>query len=159
MRAYISFESFFQALGVAAFSILFAILTRFSFGRRLLLNNPKFFTGGAASHEGPTEEFNENALLEVFHLGEGWKEKLSESTDKFASPMNKKMVTRVFCKNPGYGNTTVALILCAKMILNESDKMPDKGGVYPPFVAFHKTSLISKLQENEWKFEVVKVEE
>jgi short subunit dehydrogenase-like uncharacterized protein len=46
MRAYISFESFLQAFGVAMFSIVFAILTRFSFGRSLLLNNPKFFTAG-----------------------------------------------------------------------------------------------------------------
>lgn len=46
MRAYITFESFLQAFGVAFFSIIFAILTRFSLGRRLLLNNPKLFTAG-----------------------------------------------------------------------------------------------------------------
>lgn len=73
--------------------------------------------------------------------------------------MDKKMIARVFCKNPGYGNTAVALLLCAKMILTESDKMPDKGGVLTPFVAFHKTSLIKQLIENEWKFEIVKTEE
>lgn len=104
MRAYISFESYFQVLGVAFFGIIFGFLTRFSFGRRLLLNNPKFFTGGMASHEGPSEEFNENSLLEVLFLGEGWKEELSEPTDKFEIPMNKKMITRVACRNPGNFN-------------------------------------------------------
>lgn len=159
MKAYICFESFFQVLGVAFFSVIFGILTRFGFGRRLLLNNPKFFTGGMASHEGPSEENNENALLEVLFLGQGWKEELSEPTDKFETPMNKKMVTRVFCRNPGYGSTTNALLLCAKMILNEKEKLPEKGGVFPPAAAFHKTSLITALQTHGWTFDVVKVEE
>lgn len=159
MRAYISFESIFQVLGVAFFGLIFGLLTRFGCGRSILLKNPKFFTGGLVSHEGPTEEFNENSLTEFFFLGEGWKEQLSEPTDKFESPMNKKMITRVACRNPGYGATTVSLLLCAKTILNESDKMPDNGGVLPPAAAFHKTNLISALQANGFTFEVIKTEE
>lgn len=158
MRAYISFESFFQVLGVAFFGLIFGILTRFSFGRRLLLNNPKFFTGGLASREGPTEEFNENNILEVLFLGEGWKEELSESTDKFETPMNKKMITRVSCKNPGYGSTTVALLLCAKMILSEKEKMPE-AGVLTTAAAFQKTTLLTALQANGFTFEVIKTVE
>lgn len=95
----------------------------------------------------------------MIFYGLGWKEKLSEPTDSFDMPPNKKITTRVVANNPGYGATCVSLLLCATTILKESSKMPDNGGVFPPAAAYKNTSLISELQKNGFTFEVLKVEE
>lgn len=94
----------------------------------------------------------------MYFVGEGWKEKLSNSTDQFDIPMNKKVTTRVSSVNPGYGATCDTLILSAKMILEESNKMPETG-VLSPAAAFRKTSLLEQMQSNGITFEVLKVEE
>lgn len=73
--------------------------------------------------------------------------------------MNKKIITKVTGKNPGYGATCVALLLAATTILNEKTKMPENGGVFSPAGAFKNTSLISELCNNGFTFEVIKVEE
>jgi short subunit dehydrogenase-like uncharacterized protein len=159
MQAYVSFESFFALATTVLFGIIFGVLARFEFGRRLLLNNPKFFTFGTISHEGPSEEKNENSILGMYFVGEGWKEQLGEPTDQFNVPMNKKIITKVTIKNPGYGATCDALVLTAKAILKESDKMPNNGGVLSPAAAFSNTSLLKELQDNGYAFEVIKVEE
>lgn len=159
MRAYIAFDSIFAVAGIIIFGIIFGTLARFSFGRKLLLKHPKFFTFGQADHEGPTEEDNENSVMEMFFLGQGWKETLAESTDEFSAPINKKLVAKVYSRNPGYRATCDALLLSAVTILKESEKMPDEGGVFPPAAAFKNTNLIAELVKVGYKFEVLKVEE
>ncbi|XP_070491011.1 saccharopine dehydrogenase-like oxidoreductase [Chironomus tepperi] len=159
MHAYISFGSFFALSTTLLLGFVFGVLARSEFGRKLLLNYPKIFTFGAVSHEGPSEEKNENSILTMYFLGLGWKEKLSESTDQFDIPMNKKITTKVTIKNPGYGATCDALVLCARNILKERNNMPQNGGVYAPAAAFRHTSLLKDLQNNGYAFEVIKTEE
>lgn len=101
MRAYVAFNSFLELMGVTFIAVIFGILTRFAFGRKLLLDHPKFFTFGFVSNEGPTEEANENVCFEMIFRGEGWKETLPEPTDEFATPINKKIITKVSAVNPG----------------------------------------------------------
>lgn len=158
MRAYVAFDAFVQMLGVIFVATIFGIMTRFNFGKKLLLSHPRFFSFGFVSHEGPKEETNENIEFEMLFYGEGWNEK-SDATQKFDLPPNKKMTARVVGKNPGYGATCVALLLTATTILKESEKIPEAGGVFPPAAAFKNTSLIKELQKNGWTFEVIKVEE
>lgn len=159
MRAYIAFDSIFHAFAVIFVAAIFAVMTRFSLGRSLLLSHPKIFSFGFASHEGPKEEQNENVNFEMTFYGEGWKETQSDPNAKFDLPINKKVTTRVEANNPGYGATCIALLLTATTILKDSDKMPETGGVFPPAAAFKNTSLISELQNNGFIFEVVKIEE
>lgn len=159
MRAYVSFDSLFYVICVMFIGAVFALMSKFSFGRKLLLSHPKFFTAGMVSHEGPAEETNENLMFEMIFSGEGWKEKQSDPTSKFDMPMNKKVVTRITGPNPGYGSTCICLLVSAITILKESDKLPEKGGVFPPAAAFKNTSMISELQKNNLTFEVIKVEE
>lgn len=158
MKAYIAFETLLQVFGVAFVAIIFSIMSRFKFGRQLLLKFPKIFSLGFCSHEGPSEKMMENTEFAIFFKGEGWDkdEKLLEANDQYKSPPTKKMVTKVTGINPGYGATCVSLILCATTILREGDKMPGSGGVYPPGAAYAKTSLIEQLCKNGFTFEVVK---
>lgn len=159
MRAYVAFDTIGAIFGVIFVGAIFALMARFSFGRKLLLAHPKFFSFGFVSHEGPKEETNENNEFEMTFVGQGWKEKLAEATDKFSSKTDKKMIVRVKGRNVGYGATCVALLLTATTILKEGKKMPENGGVFPPGAAFKNTGLIKELQNNGFTFEVVKVGE
>ena len=87
---------------------------------------PKFFSGGMASREGPSEEAMEGSHFSITFKAVGWTEKLSEPTDKHKDPPNKELITKVTGKNPGYGLTSTTLLLSAITILREADKMPDK---------------------------------
>lgn len=159
MRAYVVFNSLLHIAGIMFVAAIFALMTRFLFGRKLLLAHPKLFSFGFVSREGPEEATNENTNFEMLFYGQGWKETLAEPTDQFDVPMNKKMIVRVVGNNPGYGATCIALLLTATTILKESSKMPSTGGVFPPGAAFKNTNLIKELQKNGFTFEVVKVEE
>lgn len=157
LRSYHSYESFISALKVIIAGIIFNMFTKYDCGKRMLLNNPKFFTFGFASHEGPTEEYNENSVFETIFVAKGWSNKFPNPTPN--TPMDKKMVTRVICKNPLYGSASIAVLLAAETIITESDKMPSNGGVFSPGAAFRDTSLIEKLFVNGIKFQVLTDEE
>lgn len=92
-----------MVLLVSLFGIIFGLLTKFSFGRNLLLKYPKFFTMGFVSHEGPTEETMKNSKFAITFVGVGWpkEDDLAETTDQHTNLPSKKIVTRVSASNPG----------------------------------------------------------
>lgn len=162
--------------------IVFGLLTKYSFGRKLLLKYPKIFSLGFISHEGPTEEKMKNTKFSITFYGQGWpkEETLAEPTDQHTTMPSKKIVTRVTGTNPGatyikslnwnrnliefsfnlgYGATCVALLLAATTILNEKEKLPLTGGVLSPAACFAKTNLISNLTKNGFDFEVISATE
>lgn len=89
--------------------IVFGILAKYSFGRKLLLKYPKLFSLGFISHEGPTEESMKNTKFSITFYGQGWpkEEALSEPTDQHTTLPSKKIVTRVTGTNPGELTATV----------------------------------------------------
>jgi short subunit dehydrogenase-like uncharacterized protein len=155
MEAYIVFNKLYQAIAVSIFALFMAILSQFSFGRNLLLSYPDIFTFGLLSRTEPLEETMERTIFEVIIFGRGWEEEFSDPSDNHNLPMNKKLAVKVSGKNPGYGSTSIALLLSAMTILKESERMPDNGGYFTPGAAFKKTNLINELQANGVKFEVV----
>lgn len=155
INTFVAFRSLIALVAVALVGAVFSLLTRWRCGRSLLLKYPRLFSLGFVSHEGPSEESQENTFFAVNLSGEGWNEKLAEPLDQFAEPTNKRMIVKVSGKNPGYSATCAMLVGCAFMILTESEKMPGQGGVYPPGAAFAKTSLVNFLGEKGIKFEVV----
>ncbi|EAT45886.1 AAEL002882-PA [Aedes aegypti] len=156
MRAYLTFSSFFEVLSVILVGTVCGLLTWFKFGRRLLLKYPRFFSAGLVSHEGPSEEALKNTEFTIYIVGEGW-DRSGNQLDSFEEPPNKRLVVKVSGTNPGYGATCVALLLSAKTILYQSDKMPASGGVLTPGGAFYNTNLIEELCKNGFKFETVNV--
>ncbi|KAK2582606.1 hypothetical protein KPH14_004894 [Odynerus spinipes] len=151
---YVTFKSFFQVLAIIIMSAILFLMTKFSYGRNLILKYPGLFTLGYITHEPPKEDSLNNAHISLIFLARGWKEKLSEPTDVHADPPNKEMVTKVSGTN-AYVITAVALILSAVTILKESDKMPKGGGVLTSGAAFSKTSIIDELNKNGITFEVI----
>uniref|UniRef100_A0A1L8D951 Putative conserved plasma membrane protein n=1 Tax=Nyssomyia neivai TaxID=330878 RepID=A0A1L8D951_9DIPT len=156
IRTYMSVGNYITAFLFIMAGAIFSIFTRFSFGRHLLLEYPKIFSFGFASHEGPSEEKRKNSKFTMWFQGKGWSDVLSEGEDQYKDPPTKTLVTKVAGVDFGYGNTAAALLLCATTILNENKNMPGEGGVLAPGAAFGKTSLIDELNKNKvFTFEVV----
>jgi len=159
IQSYMIIKSLFAVIAVGIFGLVFLLLSKFRFGRKLLLKYPRVFSGGLASHEGPSEEQMKNSYFDLTLFGEGWKEKLAEPTDQHDSPPNKHIAVKVSGKDLGYGMTCTILLLAAVTVLRESDKMPGRGGVYTPGVAFARTSLLEELDKHGTKFEVLSLTE
>ncbi|XP_030369592.1 saccharopine dehydrogenase-like oxidoreductase [Scaptodrosophila lebanonensis] len=159
MHAYVAFPSWIAAIAVALFATIFGLLSKFKFGRDLLLKYPGFFSGGMVARDGPSESRMERSFFKMTMKAVGWpkSEKLGECTDQYTDPPSKTLMVKVSGPNPGYGATCVALLSTAVTILRESSKMPSTGGVFPPGAAFAKTSLISELEKHEhgMKFEIL----
>ncbi|XP_020299877.1 saccharopine dehydrogenase-like oxidoreductase [Pseudomyrmex gracilis] len=155
IQTYVTFQSLLVVVGLAIIGGLFSIMSRTSFGRKLLLRYPALFSCGYVTREGPNPESLERTRFSVTCKALGWTEKLTEPTFEHTDPPNKKVIIKVSGVNPGYGATTIMLVLSAITILKEADKMPDNGGVLPPGAAFSKTSLIEQLNKNDVKFEVL----
>ncbi|XP_022908076.1 saccharopine dehydrogenase-like oxidoreductase [Onthophagus taurus] len=155
VNCYSGFGSVFFMILAMIYGFWLAMFSQFSFTRNLLLKYPRFFSYGIFSPEGPSEERQEATIFNLKLHGKGWSEKLKDPLLQPDSPPNKEIIAKVSGKNPGYGLTCAAFALSAIMILTEADKMPEKGGVYPPGIAFAKTSIIEKLQENGVKFELL----
>lgn len=90
------------------------------------LQYPALFSFGFVSHESPNPEMLKSTHFSITFKASGWTEKLAEPTDKHTDPPNKKVITRVSGESPAYEMTSIAVILSATTILNETDKMPDK---------------------------------
>uniref|UniRef100_D3TLJ2 Putative saccharopine dehydrogenase n=1 Tax=Glossina morsitans morsitans TaxID=37546 RepID=D3TLJ2_GLOMM len=158
MHAYVVFRTWFIAVCAACFFVMFGMTAKFSFGRKILLKYPKFFSMGLISHEGPSESQMERTYFSLTMKALGWPkpERSSNSVKEFRDPPTKTLTVKISGINPGYGATCVALLCTAVIILKESDKMPGTGGVLSPGAAFAKTSLISELEKHEhgMKFEI-----
>ncbi|KAJ8724224.1 hypothetical protein PYW08_015698 [Mythimna loreyi] len=119
--------------------------------RKYLLNHPKFWSGGYVTKEGPTENVMKNSHFTFDLVGKGW----PEGADVEKTEPTKTVVAKVTGRNPAYGSTVVAVLMCAAALLNERHRMPANGGVMTPGSAFKNTSLIQNLIENDLKYEIV----
>ncbi|KAI9517288.1 hypothetical protein NQZ68_008548 [Dissostichus eleginoides] len=92
----------------------------------------------------------EDTCFSLTFFGEGY----SEGTDPAQGRPNTKICTQVIGAEPGYVATVSAIVQAALTLLNELHSLPRRGGVYTPGAAFHKTSLIERLQNHSIKFSV-----
>lgn len=126
LHSFFFFRGLVEVMAVSFIGAIFWLLVKTSVGQNLLLNYPRLFSLGLVSHEGPSERAMNNTTFTMHFEGRGWEEKLAEPSDNYTTPPNKVIRTKVTGTNPGYGATCVALLLSAKTILNEADKMPGK---------------------------------
>ncbi|KAG5322693.1 SCPDL oxidoreductase, partial [Pseudoatta argentina] len=152
VQFYVTLKYFFEFLIMATIGMFMFVLSRTACGRNLLLKYPTLFSLGIISSN---PELLKPTYFSVTFNASGWTEKLAKPIDKHRDPPNKKVITRMSSNSPGYELTSIAMISSAITILNETDKMPDNGGVLTPGAAFGKTSLIEKLIKHNIKFEVI----
>ncbi|KAF9351061.1 hypothetical protein BGX34_000839 [Mortierella sp. NVP85] len=155
--AYICIPSF-KTLAMAIFaSSVFGFLAKFKWGQKLLLKHPRFFTLGVFSHQGPTnQQLAETSFSETF-FAEGFSKELRDQhPDPEALRQVKpdvSIVTSVSGPEPGYVATPKIVVQACYTLLLEKDKVPS--GVLTPAVAFSKTRLIDRLQEQGIVFSTV----
>uniref|UniRef100_A0A1B0B7A7 Saccharopine dehydrogenase NADP binding domain-containing protein n=1 Tax=Glossina palpalis gambiensis TaxID=67801 RepID=A0A1B0B7A7_9MUSC len=152
-ESYIGFRSFWLALLWPFYVILLLILSQFTWSRKALLRSPHLFSFGLVSAEKPLQSVQNSIEFAMTLKAKG---RYHEVPD-FVEP-KKELVVRVSGKNPIYGVTSNAMLICAKTILNESSKMPQKGGVLSPASAFAKTQIIEEITRTKYglKFDVIK---
>ncbi|XP_071642449.1 saccharopine dehydrogenase-like oxidoreductase [Temnothorax longispinosus] len=155
VEVYATFKSFIAILMLSITGMFLSIMTRMACGRNTLLKYPSFFSFGFISHENPNMETLKLTHFSITFKARGWTEKLATPTDKHTNPPNKEVITKVTGDSPSYGGTSIMVILSAITILNESDKIPDNGGVLTPGAAFGKTSLIEQMNKHNINFEVI----
>ncbi|KAL0881990.1 hypothetical protein ABMA27_001740 [Loxostege sticticalis] len=151
-QPYLALPSISYALILGVLAIFVGILSKFKYGRDLLLNNPEWFSFGIISKQGPTQAAIDNTHFTFELIGRGWE----KGQDVEASAPNKTVVAKISATDPAYGFTSLALVQSAMAILREKPQMPSVGGVLSPGAAFWNTSLVSKLKENNVKFEILK---
>nr|XP_023024345.1 saccharopine dehydrogenase-like oxidoreductase [Leptinotarsa decemlineata] len=155
VNTYFVVRSIFTVILFALGGAILTILTKFNCGIKLLLNYPEVFSFGMVSKKQPSEEKIENSWFQVTLHGKGWSGPSEKGLNNYTIPYNKSILGRVKGRNPTYGSTCICLVCAAIVVLTESDKMPEEGGVFPPGAAFENTSLITLLKENEVTFDII----
>ncbi|KAK5903912.1 hypothetical protein CgunFtcFv8_007654 [Champsocephalus gunnari] len=148
--AYVGIGGPFSVMKLFCGGLLFWCMVKFSLGRKLLTTFPSFFSFGLFTTSGPTMKQIEDTCFSLTFFGEGY----SEGTDPAQGRPNTKICTQVIGAEPGYVATVSAIVQAALTLLNELHSLPRRGGVYTPGAAFHKTSLIERLQNHSIKFSV-----
>ncbi|KAL3286801.1 hypothetical protein HHI36_001294 [Cryptolaemus montrouzieri] len=153
---YLLVKNFVNIILLGLTGLIFTILARFKLGLNLLLKYPSLFSFGFFDSEGPSEENIQNTRFCLTLFGKGWRENLVDSEHEYQTPPNKGALVQVEGRNPVYGVTCKSVVLAAIVILTETSKMPNRGGVYSPGAAFAATSLVEQLNENGVNFEFLK---
>lgn len=143
-------------VGMMMFGIVFAVLSKFSFGRNLLIKYPEIFTFGAFKKTGPTKKQIENTSFSMTFVCKGWANKLEDPAEQHTDKPEVALTTKVLGPEPGYVTTPICMVQCAVCLLKEKNKLPKDGGVYPPGAVFADTTLIDRLQKHNIKFLEVK---
>ncbi|XP_010137930.1 PREDICTED: saccharopine dehydrogenase-like oxidoreductase [Buceros rhinoceros silvestris] len=149
--AYVNIGGLGSLIKLMFAGILFFLLVKFSFGRKLLTKYPAFFSAGFFTKDGPTQKQMDETSFTMTFFGEGY----SEGQDPQKGKPNVKICTEVKGPEPGYVATPIAMVQAAVSLLEDVTCLPKQGGVYSPAAAFSKTKLIDRLNEGGVEFSVI----
>lgn len=153
-------QSFGFLLAFLLFGLVLTVLTKFSFGKKLLLDYPEFFTAGHFSKTGPSEKQMEETGFNFLMHCKGYKDK-TEAQEAMENPRQaqkptKEMDVKITGPEIGYVLTPIVLVQSALCLIKERSKMPERGGgVLTTAAAFSNTDILDNLQKNGIKFEVI----
>ncbi|NXP83305.1 SCPDL oxidoreductase, partial [Ramphastos sulfuratus] len=149
--AYVNLGGLGTVVKLMLAGILFILLVKFSFGRKLLTKYPEFFSAGRFSNKGPTQKQMDGTSFTMTFFGEGY----SEGQDPQNGKPNVKICTEVKGPEPGYIATPIAMVQAGVSLLEDTACLPKQGGVYSPGAAFSKTKLIDRLNKRGVEFSVI----
>ncbi|KAM6271503.1 saccharopine dehydrogenase-like oxidoreductase [Spheniscus humboldti] len=149
--AYVNIGGLGSVIKLMFAGILFLLLVKFSFGRKLLTKYPEFFSAGRFTKKGPTQKQMDGTSFTMTFFGEGY----SEGQDPQNGKPNVKICTEVKGPEPGYVATPIVMVQAAVSLLEDAASLPKRGGVYSPGAAFFKTKLIDRLNKCGVEFSVI----
>uniref|UniRef100_A0A8C5IEM3 Saccharopine dehydrogenase-like oxidoreductase n=1 Tax=Junco hyemalis TaxID=40217 RepID=A0A8C5IEM3_JUNHY len=130
--AYVTVGGLGSVIKLMFLGMLFLLLVKFNFGRKLLTKM-------------------DGTSFTMTFFGEGY----SEGQDPQNAKPNVKICTEVKGPEPGYVATPIAMVQAALSLLEDSASLPKWGGVYSPGAAFSKTKLIDRLNKRGVEFSVI----
>uniref|UniRef100_A0A672VCW2 Saccharopine dehydrogenase-like oxidoreductase n=1 Tax=Strigops habroptila TaxID=2489341 RepID=A0A672VCW2_STRHB len=130
--AYVNVGGLGSVMKLMFAGILFLLLVKFSFGRKLMTKM-------------------DGTSFTMTFFGEGY----SEGQDPQSGKPNVKICTEVKGPEPGYIATPIAMVQAAMSLLEDATCLPKQGGVYSPGAAFCKTKLIDRLNKHGIEFSVI----
>lgn len=146
----------FLGILMAIMGAIFFAMVKLKCGRYLLKNHTSLFTLGMFSKDGPTKEQIEGTSFDMFIVGHGYDNKLSDPNEQHAEKPNKTVVIKVSGPEPAYAATPICMVQTALVVLKETEKLPEQGGVFSPGAALLNTTLISRLRKDGITYEVIK---
>ncbi|KAI9216950.1 Saccharopine dehydrogenase-domain-containing protein [Blastocladiella britannica] len=173
--AYVGIKRWWNVAGLATFATVLGTLTRWKWGRWILLKFPRLCSFGMFSHAGPSAKqlaqtsFSEtfvgrglstanNAELHDHALRAGGDAAEHEAVTQAlrgATKLDSELITKVSGPEPGYVATPIFLLAGAVTILLEKDGSTIPSGVLTPASAFFRTSIIQRLKDAGIEFSVV----
>ncbi|CAB4446197.1 unnamed protein product [Rhizophagus irregularis] len=171
ISSYLVFNRFRYIAMMMLGGSMFKFLTKYEWGRNLLLKYPKFFSFGLFSKDGPTlEQIQQCSFYHRFYAKGISKNKLNNEDMELVKSINSiehdkplsilshlqpdiEIVTEVKGPEAAYVTTPITVVQCAYTLLKEKPNIPN--GVCTPSVAFGKTSLLQRLKDNGIEFNVV----
>lgn len=124
------------------FGTMISFLNSFSWGKKLLLKYPSFFTFGLFSHKGPTDEQKKSTSFSMNFFAIG---KLNNQ--------DKKVKVSISGPEPGYVSTPIIFMTLVFAFLG--NKCNRSGGVQTPAIAFyHQKDIFKKLEEAGIQFHI-----
>ncbi|CAF1075586.1 unnamed protein product [Rotaria sordida] len=132
-QPYFQMPSFMSAVKLVFFGCLFSLFTKFKLGIQCLLKFPRLFSAGLVTREGAARADCEQASFKMTFITH--------------AENDQKLIHELTGPDPGYITTSILTIGCAIMLLKENDRLPFKGGVFTPAVAFGRTSLMNYLDK------------
>lgn len=148
----ITSKSLFGIFRYVTLGVSLGLLSKFSFGRWLLLKFPSVFSLGWFQKKGPSEEEVESATFKMWFIGRGYSEESLVSEGKTKPDM--EIITRISGPEIGYITTPIALVQCGLIVLGQRESLV-KGGVYTPGIVFGSTDIQQRLEDNGISFEVI----
>ncbi|KAI3722433.1 hypothetical protein L2E82_33471 [Cichorium intybus] len=100
----------------------------------------------------PTKDELESASFKMWFVGHGFSD-VNLASQGSATP-DTEIITRVMGPDVGYLTTSIILVQCALIILEQRGDLP-KGGVFTPGIVFGHTDLQDRLQENGVSFDLI----
>ncbi|NXC77285.1 SCPDL oxidoreductase, partial [Anhinga anhinga] len=149
--AYVNIGGLGSVIKLMFAGMLFLLLVKFSFGRKLLTKYPEFFSAGRFTKDGPSQKQMDGTSFTMTFFGEGY----SEGQDPQNGKPNVKICTEVKGPEPGYVATPILMVQAAVSLLEDAACLPKQGGVYSPGAAFSKTKLIDRLNKHGVEFSVI----
>jgi short subunit dehydrogenase-like uncharacterized protein len=150
---YLTLPSRYATSLFTCFGAIFMFLAKKSWGRKLLLSFPRFFTFGMFSHEGPSPQQMAETSFEMINFAQGYSQGGPSSGSQ--DPPDMKLTTRVAGPEPGYIACSIFVVAAAVTLVEEREKLGVAPGVHTPAFLFQNTSYVDKLKARGIVFEVL----
>lgn len=148
---YSAIPNIFYVLAQIWMGISILSLAMFTFGRRLLLRFPAFFSLGTFQQGGPTEDQVSAASFKLWFVGKGYSDS-TMATSSHAPPPDVQVTTVVSGPEIGYITTPICLVQCALIMLDQRTALP-RGGVHTAGIVFGTSDLQQRLEANGISFD------